>query len=279
MRVAKKKHILLVSFCLLVVTLTSCLAVIERQLVYWPLHDETETPADYGLEYELLELNSEDGTLLKSWLIPYHDDAPWLLFFHGNTTNMTKNLPTPLLIRERMGMNLLMAEYRGYYQSEGHPSEEGLYQDARAHYDYLLSQAVLPDEIVIWGFSLGSGVATELASTRKSAALILQAPYTSVPDAARWRYNKDLPDSLFQNHFLSKDKIKEIDAPLLIIHGEQDDTIPFEQGLALFELANEPKQFIAFQGNHDSLKERGQGDLSFVIDEMVEFLKAVVTVR
>ena len=257
--------------------LNACLPAIENQLVFWPLYDESETPADYGLEFEVLELASEDGTRLHAWAIPYKEDAPWLIYFHGNTSNMTKNLPTPLLIRERAGMNLLMAGYRGYYQSEGKPGEAGLYQDAQAYYNYLLSQDITPDEIVLWGFSLGSGVAAELASKQEVAALILQAPYTSVPDAARWRYNTALPDSLFQNHFRTKDKIGDINAPLLIVHGENDDTIPFEHSLSLIELASEPKRLISFQGNHDSLKRRAEEDLSFVIDGIISFLQGVLS--
>lgn len=254
-------------------SLIACLPAIERQLVYWPTTIELQTPADYGLDYEVLKLNSEDGTALEAWLVPYAEDAPWLLYLHGNASNISQNLKFPMLLRERLGVNVLMAEYRGFYKSEGMPSEEGLYQDARTYYNYLINSGVTAENLLIWGFSLGSGVALELATSHVAAGLVLQAPYASIPDAAAWRYNAGLPDSLFQNQFSSKEKISRLTMPLLIVHGIQDDVIPFEQGQALFEMAKQPKRFVAFDGMHTTLNEQGDKHLAFVVDKILEDLR------
>ncbi len=272
----KKLRIMILLLIFLSLSLIACLPTIERQLVYWPTTVEVQTPADYGLNYEILNLNSEDGTALEAWVVPFATDAPWLLYFHGNASNISQNLKFPMLLRERLGVNVLMAEYRGFYKSEGIPSEEGLYQDARTYYNYLINSGVKAENLLIWGFSLGSGVALELAMSHAAAGLVLQAPYASIPDAAAWRYNAGLPDSFFQNQFTSKEKISRLTMPLLIVHGIQDDVIPVEQGQALFEMAKQPKRFVAFNGMHTTLNEQGDKRLAFVVDEILEELHVLI---
>lgn len=235
-----------------------------------------ETPKDYGLNYEELELQAEDGTGLHAWLLETDESAPWLLHFHGNNSNITMNLRLPVRLQERLGLNVLMAEYRGYYKSEGRPSEAGFYQDARAYYDYLLGRGVPPENIVVYGFSLGSGTATQLASTQTVGGLILQAPYSSILDVARWRVNAELPESLLATKFDNRARIKEVDAPVLIIHGKSDETIPFKQGQELFELANEPKDFLSYEGDHNSLNRQPETQLSEVFNKIVELTKKML---
>lgn len=254
--------------------LAACAPALERQLIFWPNRAEKETPAAYGADYDVLELQSEDGTELVAWSIPTTQDAPWLLFFHGNNTNISRMLNYPMWLRELTGFNLLMAEYRGFYKSGGVPSEAGLYQDARTYYDYLQNLGVPADDILVYGFSLGTGVAAQLAFEKNIGALILHAPFTSVHDTARTLYNKHIPETLIQNKFASIDKIAAVDAPLLVMHPMEDETIPFDQGAAIYEAAAEPKQFLEVPGKHSGLMDSDKGEKRFapVTEQLINFL-------
>ena len=163
---------------------------------------------------------------------------------------------------------------------KGVPSEAGLYQDARAYYTHLRELGVPSEDIILYGFSLGTGVATQLAFEKDIGALILQAPYTSITDTARTLYNRHIPDGLIKNKFASIEKIADIDAPLLILHPLEDTTIPFEQGAALFEAAAEPKTFVEVPGGHNSLMDSAVEDKEFakVTEELLEFLKEYLEV-
>ena len=257
------------------VSLTGCGPALEHRLVFAPTRSVCETPETYGLKTKPLELKAEDGTGLYAWLLETDENAPWLLHFHGNHSNITMNLRLPVRLQERLGVNVLMAEYRGYYKSEGKPSEEGFYQDAKTYYDYLIGRGVAPENIIVYGFSLGSGTATQLASTQQIGGLILQAPYGSILDVARTRVNPQLPANLLQTKFDNKAKIKDVDAPVLVIHGKSDETIPFEQGKILFELANEPKDFLVYEGDHNTLNRQPETQLK-VFEELVTHIERLI---
>ena len=143
-----------------------------------------------------------------AWALPQQDkNAPWLVYFHGNGENVSSYLSFTAQLYA-MGVNVLMPEYRGYGESGGEPSEAGLYQDADANYQYLIDQGVSPDNIILYGFSLGSGVATDLASRKEVGGLILEAAFTSLPDAARAIY-RVVPTGLMANRFASIEKIDQ----------------------------------------------------------------------
>lgn len=220
----------------------------ENRLVFVPSRPLVATPKDYGLEFEHLLLEASDGVGLMAWAIPFAEDAPWLIYFHGNGENVSHYLPLTTEFHA-LGLNVLMLEYRGYGESEGVPSEAGLYRDARAAYDWLIHKGVAAQNIILYGFSLGSGVATNLASEVETGALILEAPYTSIPEVARALY-RIVPLNLMRNRFASRERIANVDAPLLVIHSPEDRTVPFNQGRELFDLAEEPKTFVEVEGGH-----------------------------
>ncbi len=150
--------------------------------------------------------------------------------------------------------------YRGYGQSTGAPSEAGLYADARAAYDALIAPGFTPNDIVIHGHSLGTGVAVWLSSQVPSRALVLEAPYTATVDVAETFYLW-LPVGLMRDRFESRDRITQIKAPLLIVHGTADETIPFEMGKRLYDMAPAPKRFVAIEGaGHNTLSSDGLYD-------------------
>lgn len=268
----ENKMLLALSLIVLVLLLVACFPSLERELVYLPQQKLYQTPHDIGLPYQEVKINTADGLSLRSWLIAPDEASyttrPWLIYFHGNSSNISEFLSYPQQLFT-LGYNVMMVEYRGFLGNEGIPHEAGLYLDAQAHYDYLRHLGVAAEHIILHGMSLGTGVATDLASKVPVAALILEAPYTSIPATARFRFNKGLGDWLFQNHFRSIDKISTIDAPLLIIHAEDDRIVPFFMGEELFAAALEPKYFIAIKGGHSAL---AQGMPSELQSQVADFL-------
>lgn len=231
---------------------------LEPRLVYIPTPLEgnryASTPTELGIPYERLALTTPDGTNIISWLL-VHEDAktrPYVMYFHGNGSNLPGYLALCTVLYE-LGANVLMLEYRGYGESDGRPSEPGLYQDAKTAYDALLARGVSPEQIVLYGFSLGTGVATYLASQVEVAGVMLEAPFTSLPAAARAAYGPLTPTFLMRNRFDSLARVGDIDAPLMVMHAPGDRVIPFAQGKQLYDAANEPKTFVTLSGDHNTL--------------------------
>ena len=250
---------------------------LENRLVFFGARPEsrtvTTTPADFGLECERLTLTTSDGVKLMAWALPYAENAPWLLYFHGNGGNVSDYLSFTSALHN-LGFNVLMLEYRGYGESEGVPSETGLFEDARTAYRYLIEQGVSPEYIGVYGFSLGSGVAVDLASKVEVGALVVEAGYTSIPDVARELY-RVVPRFLMHNRFDSQRKIERVKAPVLFIHSPTDRTVPFAQGETLYALAEEPKEFVKMRGGHTELL-NGTPDQA-VLGKIGEFLGRYLT--
>jgi len=244
---------------LCLVALYFLLAPIETKLVYWP--DRTEYLDDFALdslsvEYKTVELEAHDGVkLVAAELIHPNEAKKWLIHFHGNASNHRAYVHTLEHVMQQIEINVLFAEYRGFYKSEGKVNEADIKQDAHSYYDYLIEKGVDSKDIVIYGYSLGTGAAVNLATKVDIAALLLEAPYTSLPDVAKSAYGNWLPTQLMRNRFDSINKIAKIDAPLFVMHGTVDTVIPFEQGVKVFEGGLEPKAFYSFDGGHEGSPE------------------------
>jgi fermentation-respiration switch protein FrsA (DUF1100 family) len=198
-------------------------------------------------------LQADSGVRLHAWLVKRAQSRLITLFFHGNAGNITHRFASAQQILSA-GSSILMIDYRGYGKSSGFPTENGLYADAQAAYDYLLRSGYQPPQIVIHGESLGTSVAIHLASRRRCAALILEAPFSSAQDVAR----TVLPfvGPLVIHSFDSLSSIGAVTAPKLFIHGDRDDIVPIRLGQKLFEAAHQPKTFWAVPGaGHNDLVE------------------------
>ena len=236
----------------LVIIVLSTLAVTMEEIFIY--HPTTYPRGDWnpdGFEVEECEFEAQDGIRLHGW---WHASGesdgsdPVLLWCHGNAGNITNRNENMRMLAER-GMSFFIFDYRGYGKSEGKPSEQGLYSDAEAAYRYVTGELGVPAErVVIFGRSLGSGVATHLALHEPCAGLILESAFTSVPAMARkvvpvlplWRFVDTEFDNLERGPRLS--------VPLLSIHGDADGLVPFEQGKAVYEAAPEPKDFYTIPG-------------------------------
>jgi fermentation-respiration switch protein FrsA (DUF1100 family) len=231
--------------------------MIQRSLMYFP-DANLPTPGDAGAPgFEAIGYRTADGVELVSWYRPARKGFPTLVYFQGNGGNISHRIYKTRPLFEA-GHGLLLVGYRGYGGNPGSPSEDGLYQDARAALAYLQGEGVPMERVVLLGESLGSGVAVRMASETKVGAVILEAPYTSTVDVGQAAYFF-LPVSLLMyDRFPSIDLIADIGAPLLIIHGEQDRIIPTRFGRRLFKAARQPKEAHFLPGaGHNDLFEHG----------------------
>ena len=208
------------------------------------------TPDDVGLPFEEVRLDTEDGERLHAWWLPAEEERAVVLFCHGNAGNISGRLGT-LRAFHRLGLSTFIFDYRGYGRSTGSPSEAGLYLDAETAWTYLTrNRGIEPDRIVVFGRSLGGGVATWLAARYEPRMLVLEATFTSIPDVAAELY-PFVPARLFvRARFDNSARLHELDVPLLILHSRDDAIIPFAQGRRLYEAAAGPKTFVETAGMH-----------------------------
>ena len=206
---------------------------------------------------------------------PGESPAAVLLWAHGNAGNIIHRLE-PLAQLHRHGLSVFLFDYRGYGRSEGIPSEEGLYLDMVAAYDHLLNERKIPTaRIIAYGTSLGAAVAGELARQRPVAGLILEASFPSVEAVARSAF-RGLPAHLFvQARYELARRLRDVHVPVLVLHGERDGMIPFKLGRAVFDAANEPKEFVTIPGaDHNDLHVVG-GEAYYQV--LLDFARRVTT--
>ncbi|WP_226634986.1 alpha/beta hydrolase [Brevundimonas poindexterae] len=243
---------------LLYLAVAGLVYVNQRSLMYFP-DAERSAPDAAGPAIQVVEIATDDGERLVGWWLPPQEGQPTLLFFNGNAAGLAGQRGRWRRIADQ-GLGFLAIGYRGYDGSTGSPSEAGLHEDARAAWDWLAARTDTAD-IVIHGFSLGSGVATRLATERPARALILEAPYTSTADVAARSYPWLPVRWLMKDQYRSADIIDQVDMPILILHGNVDEVIPYDLGRTLYDRAPAPKQFIRMIGsNHNTLVRDGGYD-------------------
>ncbi len=234
---------------------------IEKKFVFFPSADLVDTLDRLGVDHEDISIVTDDGVELHGWYIPGSSDFTWL-WFHGNGGNISHRVDELALMHHRLGVNLLIIDYRGYGRSAGKPSESGTYQDARAALRYLQhDRQVPPGKMVYFGHSLGSAVAVELAEAHPPAGLVLISPFTSMRDMARLSFPYlPLLGWLIGDRYNSHARMGGIHSALLVIHGDQDETVPWSQGKKLFEAANQPKYFnvLSGTGHNDTYSSGGE---------------------
>jgi fermentation-respiration switch protein FrsA (DUF1100 family) len=230
------------------------LFIFQRDYVFKP-SGSLAAAADDGLPgAEVVTITTTDGTTLRGWFQPAKPGKPTVLYFHGNAGNFSERSKRFKQMVDS-GFGFLAMSYRGYAGSDGSPSESALVSDGLEIFDWLAARS---NTIVIYGESLGTGVAVEIAANRQARALVLEAPFTAALDIAAATYPWVPVGLLMRDPFLSREHIKNVEEPVLIIHGTADQVIPVEQGRRLFEIARDPKSLAIIDGaTHSDLWDRG----------------------
>ena len=238
------------------------LYIFQRQLLYLPDRTRPELLGLEKLGVREVTLSTEDGLSLLSWYLPGRPGRPIIVYLHGNGGHIGYRAER-LLRLAREGYGVLMAEYRGYGGNPGTPSEAGFYADGRAALGFLERKGVAPNRLVLYGESLGSGVAVELAAQHQIAALILEAPPTSVAEVAQCHFPFVPAARLVTDRFDSLSRIAKVRAPILVLHGERDRVVPVRFGRALFDAAPEPKEgWFTPDAGHEDLARYGGLDVA-----------------
>ena len=245
---------LLTAVAVAYILLLVVLRLSESRLLYAPGPRRLEPPPP-ELAVEQVRIAGPDGVGLVAWIIPASPlggAARWLLICHGNAGNLSNaGRPAHYAGLRALGLNLLAFDYRGYGESEGTPTEAGLYADAQAAYRFLQDSLRVPAErIVLFGHSLGSAVAVELATREPAAGLVLDGAVASVVGRAQEVYPFVPVRWIARSQYASIEKIPRVAMPKLFLHARDDEVIPFAHGRRLFEAAPEPKTFVALRGGH-----------------------------
>jgi fermentation-respiration switch protein FrsA (DUF1100 family) len=232
----------------------SALAVFQRRLLYRPIIDSVE-PTAAGAPW--MEVIREKGRLLGWYAPPPTNQAPVLVFFHGNQGTLARVARKTTPWRDQ-GLGLFAATYRGFEGNSGWPDEMGLYDDGRAVLDWLDRRGIPAERVIVYGESLGTGIAVQMAVERPVRAVVLEAPYTSIPDVAAYHYPWT-PTRLFVlDRFDTLSKIGGVKAPLLILHGSADRTIPVSHSRRLATAAHGRAHFVEIaEAGHVDLFEHG----------------------
>jgi uncharacterized protein len=238
----------IVAICLgLYLIALAALFLMQRRLVY--LNDPTEVaPAAIGLEnIQTMRLATSDGESLVAWRLMAKPGAPLIIYFHGNGTGLGDRGPVFAALATT-GAGVLAIDYRGFGGSSGTPTEAGLLLDAEAAYAKAIDLGYTSRQIIVFGESLGTGVAVALASRHAVAGLVLDSPYSSTVDVAAASYWMFPVRWLMLDTFRSDQRIGLVTAPVLIMHGDHDEVVPIRFGEKLFSLAREPREFILVPG-------------------------------
>ena len=250
---------LLAGLALIYVALGVALYLFQGSMVFLanlPGRALEATPADIGLDYENVHFDTADGERLHGWYIRAPDARGVLLFFHGNAGNISHRLES-ILIFNRLRLDVLIVDYRGYGQSTGRPSERGTYRDAQAAWDYLVrDRRVAPGNIVVFGRSLGGAVgawlAAQLPAEEQPAAVIIESSFTSGADMARRLYPVYPARLLTRLKYPVIEFVGRLRCPVLVVHSRDDEIIPFAMGRAIYDAVGQPRDFIELRGDHNA---------------------------
>jgi len=240
----------LVSFYVLLLTIVF---FFQRNFLYHPSIDNNlkNQVINEPSEIEKVKITTEDNIDLTAWFYNKNiEKFKTILFFHGNAGSL-ENRTYKLNHFKDLNVNFLIIAWRGFNGNEGKPSEIGLYRDAKSAIKWLNLKGVTEENIILYGESLGTGVAVEVAQNKNYAGVILESPYTSMVNMGKKHYPLFPVRFLLKDKFESYKKIKKVSVPILVIHGKIDTIVPFAMGKKMYELANEPK-FFYFQeyGDH-----------------------------
>ena len=233
--------------------LVALLWLLQSRFIYYPGvgREIVSTPSAHGARYEDVTIETSDGERLNAWWVPAESPRGVVLLLHGNAGNISHRIEYALMFR-RLGYSTLLLDYRGYGKSTGSPTEQGTYVDAESAWRWLTITRRVPErDIIVFGESLGGGVASWLAARHQVRALILASTFTSAVDLGSELY-PFLPVRLVSRfRYNTLARLRDVRAPVLVVHSREDEIIPFSHGRRLFEAAPEPKAMLELAGGHN----------------------------
>ena len=236
---------------LVYIVLGVLLFLMQSRMLYQPSTSYTYAPSDYGMKHEELSLSTSDGVTLAGWFVPSESAKRTVLFCHGNAGNISHRLDTLKMFHE-LRLNCLIVDYRGYGKSTGKPTEIGTKIDILAGFQWLIEEkGMRPEEIILFGRSLGGSIAAMIAKDVDPGGLVLESVFTSFDDVGA-HYYPWLPVRLFSRfNYNTVEAVKHVRCPVLVIHSRDDEIIPYKFGQEVFAAANDPKQFAELKGTHN----------------------------
>ena len=267
----KKMYILSIvcSVVLIYVVIAFILYKSQRSLMYLPT-ENNYSGDKLTVSIEKVKIENDDGIELLAW---YHkknkEKNKTILFLHGNAGSLENRIHKINHFND-MDVNFLIISWRGFSGNKGHPTEKGLYKDAKSGVNWLKKKGIKEKNIIIYGESLGTGIATEIAQNNNFAGVILESPFTSMVAAAKSNYPIFPIRLLLKDKYESDKKIKNIKSPILIMHGSKDKVVPFWMGKKLYELANQPK-YSYFNEYDDHMMEFNED----LINSITSFIKSL----
>lgn len=223
----------------------------QPKFLYRPLREVIYTPEDLGLDFENITFRTTDNIKLTGWYIPAPDSEYTVLFCHGNGGNIMHRLDS-LNIFYNLGLSCFIFDYQGYGQSQGKLTEQGTYADALAAYQWLTkTKKTWPENIILFGRSLGGSIAAQLATKVQAKSLVIESSFTSYIDMGK-KFYPYMPVKYFARFsYKTVEYVSNVKCPVIVIHSTDDDIVPFEFGREIYETANEPKEFVEISGNHN----------------------------
>ena len=241
----------------------------QRNLLYHPSQNNYSSD-QLTVKIEKVNILTEDNLSLLGW---FHEKDikkfKTILYLHGNAGSLENRIHKINHFKD-LDINFLLLSWRGFSKNKGSPTEEGLYEDARSAVKWLNEKNILNNNIIIYGESLGTGVTTEIAQNKNFAGIILESPFTSMIEAGKSKYPIFPIRLLLKDKYESDKKIKNINSPILIMHGKSDKLVPFWMGEKLFNMANEPK-YSFFPENDDHMMEFNKN----LIKSLNNFIKSL----
>ncbi len=227
------------------------LYLMQPAMVFLPSRQLVTTPADWGMAYEDVSFETTDGVELHGWYLPHPQARRTLLFLHGNAGNISYRQAS-IEIFHRIPFNVFIIDYRGYGRSGGRPSEQGLYRDARAAWDHLVQhRGMAPQQVAVFGRSLGGAVAADLAAEVRPGALILESTFSSARDMVQVIYPVLSWLIVSRFDFATAERVAGVTCPVLVLHSPQDEIVPYRLGRKVYEAAQSPKAFGELRGDHN----------------------------
>jgi len=250
--IVKKNFFLSITIVILLIYLSVLIYLFffQRNLLYHP-NENNYSGDKLKVDIEEVQIKTSDNINLLGWFHKKNlNKFKTIVYFHGNAGRLENRIHKLNHFKD-MNINFLIISWRGFSGNSGNPSEQGLYKDGKSAIDWLKNMGLEDKDIIIYGESLGTGIATEIAQNKKFAGLILETPFTSMIDAAKNVYPYIPVGLLLKDRYENDKKIKNINIPLLVMHGEEDQIIPFKMGKKIYEIANKPKySYFTKYDNH-----------------------------